>query len=92
MIKHHSAGGVYMREQTLNAGNEVEKHQHDYDHLSFLCAGIAVVEVSGEIQTLHAPYALTIKAGEMHKIYAVTNITWLCIHAEAVADPEVTKE
>ncbi len=89
MIKHHFAGGAYAREQTLEAGQEVDKHVHDYDHLSFLCSGIAIVEVGGDLQTLHAPCALTVKAGETHKVYAVTDIVWLCIHAEAVADPEV---
>jgi quercetin dioxygenase-like cupin family protein len=91
-IRHHSAGGVYMREQSLSAGNEVEKHEHPYDHLSFLCSGIAHIEIDGEMQTLHAPCALEVRAGKKHLIYAVTDIVWLCIHSEAVADPEIMKE
>jgi quercetin dioxygenase-like cupin family protein len=89
MIKHHSAGGVYMREQTLAAGQEVEKHEHSYDHLSFLCWGSATLEVDGELQFLQAPCAIEIKAGKKHRIQALSDITWLCIHAESVADPEV---
>ena len=89
MIKHHFAGGVYAREQTLMAGQEVPKHVHDYDHLSFLCSGIAIVEVGADLQTLHGPCAFTVKANEEHKVYAVTDIVWLCIHAESVADPEI---
>lgn len=93
MIKHHfSAGGVYAREQTLEMGHEVEKHVHDYDHLSYLAHGIACVDVEGELQTLHAPCMLEIKAGKKHRIYAVTDITWLCIHSEAIADPDIDKE
>jgi quercetin dioxygenase-like cupin family protein len=92
MIKHHSAGGVYVREQELKAGFEVEKHSHTYDHLSFLCSGSAILETSGEMQMLHGPCAIEVKAGNAHRIQAVTDIVWLCIHAESVADPEIAKE
>ena len=92
MIKHHfSAGGVYVREQTLEAGREVEKHVHDYDHLSYLGAGSALVEVDGEMEVHHAPCMLEIKAGKKHRIQALTDITWLCIHSEAIADPDIDK-
>lgn len=93
MIKHHFAGGVYVREQTLRAGHEVEKHEHAYDHLSFLCSGSALLEVAGELTYLAAPCAIEVKANRKHHIHALTDITWLCIHAESVADPEtVVKE
>ena len=89
MIKHHfSAGGVYVREQTLEMGQEVEKHQHAYDHLSYLSSGCASVDIDGELRTLHAPCMLEVKAGKKHRIYAVTDITWLCIHSEAIAELE----
>jgi quercetin dioxygenase-like cupin family protein len=93
MIKHHfSAGGVYCREQTLEAGREVEKHVHDYDHLSYLGSGVASVDVEGELQVLTGPAMLEIKAGKRHRIQAITDITWLCIHSEAIADPDIDKE
>jgi len=91
-IKHHSAGGIYAREQKLKAGFKVEKHAHTYDHLSFLCSGSAVVEVDGDMQIMHGPCALEVKAGKAHQILAVTDIVWLCIHAEGVADPDIAKE
>lgn len=89
MIKHHFAGGVYAREQTLAAGQEVEKHEHDYDHLSFLCSGSAIVAVDDDWMHLEGPCALEIKAGKKHSIKAITDIVWLCLHAENVADPEI---
>jgi quercetin dioxygenase-like cupin family protein len=90
MIKHHfSAGGVYAREQTLAPGEEVEKHVHDYDHLSYLTSGSVTLEVDGELQVLTGPCMLEIKAGKQHRIQAITNITWLCIHSETVADPGI---
>jgi len=91
-IKHHSVGGVYAREQALKAGKKVEKHEHTYDHLSFLCSGSAVLEVDGDMQVIHAPHAIEVKAGKKHQILAITDIVWLCIHAESVADPEIAKE
>ena len=94
MIKHHfSAGGVYAREQTLKAGEEVTKHVHDYDHLSYLASGSATLEVEGELSALHGPCMLEVKAGKEHRIQAITDIVWLCIHSESVADPgTVVKE
>lgn len=93
MIRHHfSAGGVYAREQTLEAGQEVEKHVHDYDHLSYLGAGRVLLEVDGELSMLEGPCMLEIKAGQKHRIRALTPITWLCIHSEAIADPETVKQ
>lgn len=92
MIKHHSAGGVYVREQTLKKGYVVEKHSHAYDHLSFLAQGIAIVTVGTDMQILHAPAALEVKAGHPHMIQAVTDIVWLCIHNETTADPDMIKE
>jgi quercetin dioxygenase-like cupin family protein len=91
-IQHHFAGGVYMRQQELVAGGEVEKHEHPYDHLSYLVSGSAIVSVGDEIAHLEGPCALEVKAGVKHHIRAITDIVWLCIHAEAVADPEIIKE
>jgi quercetin dioxygenase-like cupin family protein len=92
MILHHSFGGTYAREQTLAAGGEVTKHTHTYDHLSFLCSGEALVEVDGELEAIRGPRMLEIKAGKSHRITAITDITWLCIHSEAIADPDIDKE
>ncbi|MBN3809406.1 hypothetical protein [Paraburkholderia sp. Ac-20347] len=90
MILHHfSAGGVYAREQSLLAGQEVEKHVHDYDHLSYLSNGSALIDIDGELSVLHGPCMLEVKAGKKHRIQAITDLTWLCIHAENVADPEI---
>jgi quercetin dioxygenase-like cupin family protein len=93
MIKHHfSAGGTYMREQMLLAGEEVEKHAHDYDHLSYLVSGRALTEIDGELGTLIGPCTLEVKAGQRHRIQAITDIVWLCIHSEALADPEIREK
>lgn len=89
MIKFHSSGGVIVREQTLKSGQEAEKHVHGYDHLSYLATGSAVVEIDDALQMLHAPAMFEVKAGKKHRVKALTDITWLCIHSEAIADPDV---
>lgn len=92
MIKHHFAAGVYAREMTLEKDGEALTHEHKYDHLSVLGSGSAIVEVDGEMAVLHAPCVIEIKAGKAHRIQALTDITWFCIHATDVADPEKVDE
>lgn len=89
VIHHFSAGGVYAREHLASAGTEVQKHVHDYDHLSYLAAGRVVLEVDGELDVLDAPCMFEVKAGKEHRITAVTDIVWLCIHSEVLADPDI---
>jgi quercetin dioxygenase-like cupin family protein len=91
-VSHFTAGGIYAREQTLRAGEEVQKHVHGYDHLSYLARGTAMLEIDGEMSVLHGPAMLEVKAGREHRIQALTDLTWLCIHAESVADPDIMKE
>lgn len=90
MILHHfTAGGVYVREQKLLAGQIANKHVHDYDHLSYLVQGEASIEIDGDLSILRAPAMLEVKAGKQHRIHALTDIVWLCIHAESIADSHV---
>jgi quercetin dioxygenase-like cupin family protein len=88
MISFHNVGGVIVREEKLEAGQEVQKHVHDYDHLSYLATGRALVEIDGVLGIVQGPAPLEVKAGKTHRIQAITDITWLCIHSEAIADPE----
>jgi quercetin dioxygenase-like cupin family protein len=92
MIKHHFSAGVYVREMTLAKDHEVTTHKHAYDHFGLLGAGSAVIEVDGELTVHHAPAVIEIKAGKAHRIQALTDITWFCIHATDAADPEQIDE
>ncbi|KAB0643357.1 hypothetical protein [Burkholderia latens] len=47
-----------------------------------------MLDVEGDLSILHGPCMLEVKAGHAHRITALTDLTWLCIHAESVADPE----
>lgn len=92
MIKHHFSAGVYVREMSLAKDHEVMTHKHAYDHFGLLGSGAVLLELDGELSVHHAPCVIEIKAGRVHRIQALTDITWFCIHATDVADPEGTDE
>ena len=87
-VFHHFATGLYSKEMRVPAGVEIGKHVHDYDHFSFLQSGRARVEIDGEIQECEAPALLTVKAGKLHVITAITDVVWHCIHATTETDPD----
>lgn len=87
-IKHHFAGGTYAKEMTLPMGYMAISHKHQYDHLSILSRGRAMVEADGIKTEYIAPACITIAAGVEHSITAMSNTTWFCIHATDETDPE----
>ena len=85
-IKHHFSDGVYAKQMTLPAGHFALSHKHNYSHLSVLASGVAVVEVDGMETTYTAPACIEIKAEAEHKITALENVIWYCIHATNETD------
>lgn len=91
-IVHHFGGGIYAKQTTIPAGLVLSQHKHTHDHLSLLTHGSVIVAVDG-ITTKHtatpgAPVVLTIPAGKTHKVEALTDVVWFCIHATDETDPE----
>jgi len=87
-ITHYFSSGTYCKETRMEAGEWGDKHVHDHDHLSVLCDGIARLTVDGETRTIQGPAVLTIEATRVHRVLAVTALTWLCIHATDETDPD----
>lgn len=85
-IVHHFGPHVYAKQMHLPAGQRVPTHRHRFDHLSVLARGTAVVEVDGKASTYHGPTGITIAAGRVHTITALTDIDWFCIHATDETD------
>lgn len=81
MIKHHFSAGVYAREMSLAKDHYAVSHAHKYDHMSILASGKVIVEVEGIEKFYAAPSCIEIKAGEKHKITALEDVVWFCIHA-----------
>lgn len=80
-IFHHFSDNEYAKEVYVPQGVYLKSHKHKFSHLSILCSGTAEVEVDGKSQTYEAPTCLNIAAGCTHKVTAITNIVWFCIHA-----------
>ena len=80
-IAHHFSSGVYAKQMHLPADHYAESHAHEYDHLSILACGTALITVNGEETRYRAPACIEIKAGVSHKITALSPVDWFCIHA-----------
>lgn len=91
-IKHHFSSGVYIKQMFLEKGHYVMTHEHKYDHFGLLGSGVAVVELDGVEETHKGPCVIEIKAGRKHKITAIEDINWFCIHSTDETDPEKVDE
>ena len=80
-ISHHFSDGLYAKEIYVAAGDAILKHTHDFSHLSILAKGKVAVLVGEEIEIIHAPACLEIKAGITHGVKAIEDCVWYCIHA-----------
>jgi quercetin dioxygenase-like cupin family protein len=91
-IQHHFGGGVYAKETRIPAGYILVQHKHEFDHLSVVGSGIVQVTVDGKTSTVVAPACLLIKAHTEHRVQAVTDSVWYCIHATDCTDPAKVDE
>lgn len=91
-VVHHFAAGVYAKQMTLPAGHFAVKHTHNYDHLSILAQGEVVVIVDEEVTYYEAPACISIKAGQEHRIEAIEDAVWFCIHASDETDSDKIDE
>lgn len=89
---HHFSSGVYAKEMHLPKGYMAVSHAHQYDHLSILAQGKAIVKTDEGEQTYTAPACIEIKKGLHHGITALENVTWFCIHATEETDPDKIDE
>lgn len=91
-VVHHFAAGVYAKQMTLPANHYAEKHVHSFDHMSILGQGRVVVTVDGKDSEYSAPACICIKAGQKHRIVALEDSVWFCIHATDDTDPNHVDE
>ncbi len=87
-VSHHFGGGVYVKEVHVPRGYVLAQHRHAFEHLSYLALGSVELTVEGAVTVIVAPACLTIPAEKHHTIKALTDSTWLCIHATAEVDPD----
>src|SRR5947207_5563289 len=87
-IEHFFSGREYAKKMTLPAGHYAETHSHNYDHLSVLASGSVKVTLDGIDSEHTGPTCLVIRANAMHRIEAITDSVWFCIHATDETDHE----
>lgn len=86
-IAHFFSGREYAKKMELPAGHYAETHSHQYDHLSILAKGHVIVTLDGIVTRYSGPTCITIGAGKMHRIDAITDSVWFCVHATDETDP-----
>jgi quercetin dioxygenase-like cupin family protein len=85
-VVHHFCGGVYAKETHIPAGTVLGQHAHEFDHMSILASGRALVTIGEQSMPVHAPCALRVAAGKRHSVEAVTDVVWYCIWPEDAPD------
>ena len=91
-IEHYFSGGTYAKRMILKGGASISTHKHNFNHMSILAQGTAKVTIDEESQLYFAPAVIEIKAGKAHKIEAIIECHWYCIHATDIADPDLIDE
>ena len=86
-ITHHFSDGLYAKQMHLPKDHYAETHSHHYSHLSILAKGKVIVELDGIKTEYTAPACIEIKAEAKHKITALEDVTWYCVHATEETDP-----
>jgi quercetin dioxygenase-like cupin family protein len=92
-MEHHFSDGLYAKKARIKPGQWLVQHKHNYEHLSVLAQGRCLVTVDGKTTEYVAPAMITIVAGAEHKIFAIEETVWFCIHAtEATTEDEVFEQ
>jgi hypothetical protein len=85
-IKHHFADGVYAKQMFIPKGYVAASHKHNYTHLSILATGQVIVSTNDSVEMHTAPACIAIEAGKHHKIEALQDCVWYCVHATNETD------
>lgn len=88
VIKHHFAAGIYVKETFIPAGISLMQHVHSYAHLSVLVSGKAIVKINGKQKVYEGYHILNVESGKKHKVLAISDVVWLCIHATNDKNPD----
>ncbi len=86
--EHIFADGYYIKKCLIPQGLELDQHRHTFDHISKLVKGTATVTVDGISNTYNGPVEILIAARKIHRVKAITNIEWHCIHKTDKTDAE----
>lgn len=91
-IQHHFSDGLYAKQMVIPKGYVAGTHEHKYDHLSVLAKGRVRITVNDYNEEHSAPFCINIKKGISHKIEALEDSVWFCIHATEETDVDKIDE
>ena len=89
---------LWLRQMSfLKAGDQIEGHTHNFDHVTLLAKGSVEVDVEGQKSIFKAPQMIYIIAGKSHYLTALEDDTLAyCVHAlrsgereEDILDPSM---
>jgi quercetin dioxygenase-like cupin family protein len=86
-IIHRFGPGIYIREMSVPAGTMFIGHAHKYPHTNILLAGSVVVQINGDMQTIHAP-SIFVAAPGRKLAYVIADCVWQNIYATEETDIE----
>jgi len=90
--KHYFSGREYAKEMHMPKGSWAETHEHKYDHISILASGSVLLTID-DVHHVHVgPTAIVIPALKKHRVSALTDVVWFCVHATDETDPETVDE
>jgi len=82
MTSHIFGGGVYCRRMDIPAGVVVVGKIHKTEHISILLSGsVQITTEEGTSEPLHAPQIVVAQPGTKRIAKALTDCTWLALHA-----------
>lgn len=84
--QHFFAPGLYARQIDIKAGTLLTGKEHKEGHLNVLAHGEIVVLTEDGMKHLKAPAVIPARAGTKRVGYAVTDCTWITIHATEKVD------
>lgn len=85
-------GSVFVVETKAEAGYKLDSHVHEHAHTSVLVSGVADVTIDGVTKRLNGHQIVTVPKNTMHSVTAITDIVWLCLWADDLANKEQAEE
>jgi quercetin dioxygenase-like cupin family protein len=81
-----TGAGLHVKLTELKKGMKLVQHKHTYDHLSLLLSGRVIVHLDTDAIVIDAsatPRSMVIEAGRIHRVTAITDACWLCVHHDS---------
>lgn len=87
-VQHYFSSGVYAKYTSIPKDTILTQHVHTFDHLSILASGTVELKVDDIARYITGPACLTIEAGKVHSVTALTDAVWFCIHRTDDNNPD----